>query len=152
VNTATTLARQVNDILTSYVRVHDAVFRFSLRKLLPVPGLFAAIKYCEHEKSSDDLSTILAGLQTEITAATNEPAGPEHLFLVALSEYAVALQETICQFQNICHQLCRKSQGESGYSKQLYKADAKAYDQSIQRYTELGQRLNELYAAMRGAG
>ena len=150
-NSATTLTRKVNDILTSYVTVHDAIFGFSLRKVLPLPWLFLAIRYCNHETALSELTARLGSLEPQISAVKGGASGAEDRFVLALSEYATTLQDTINKLQNICHHLCRKSKGARDYSKQRYDADVKAYDEAVHRYTQLGKELNALYAETRGA-
>ena len=44
-----TLAANVNDILSRYILIHDQIIKFSIRKLIPIPGLFKAIPFCTHE-------------------------------------------------------------------------------------------------------
>ena len=36
---------QVYSILNRYIVIHDAIFKFSLRKAIPIPGVFKAIDY-----------------------------------------------------------------------------------------------------------
>ena len=50
------LATNVNEILSRYIVIHDHIMKFSVRKILPVPGLFKSIPYCTYE---GDLATLL---------------------------------------------------------------------------------------------
>ena len=47
------LAANVNDILSRYILIHDQIIKFSIRKLIPIPGLFKAIPFCTHENDGD---------------------------------------------------------------------------------------------------
>ena len=49
------LAANVNDILSRYILIHDQIIKFSIRKLIPIPGLFKAIPFCTHENDLDAL-------------------------------------------------------------------------------------------------
>lgn len=62
----TSLAYQVNDILSRYVVIHDAIFKSSIRKILPIPGLFKAIDYGSHYHELDDLHSDLADILVAI--------------------------------------------------------------------------------------
>lgn len=146
--TSQDLAHQINDTVGVYVTVHDAIFTFSLRKFLPIPGLFAPIDYCNHEQTLRSLSmrlTHITGLDLPDARPTSEA---EKAFLEALLSYALALQNTINKLANISANLCRKSLGESGYRYPSYQTDVKEYDASVKIYSDLGCQLNALYAAI----
>lgn len=142
------LAHQVNGVLGDYVKVHDAIFTFSIRKLLPIPGLFEGIDYCGHEVTLRELSQRLQVTISQDLSRTTPRSAAERAFVNGLTEYATALLDTIERLQHISEPLCRKSHGDSGYSYNTYDADVKAYDASVQRYVALGQRLNALYSAL----
>ena len=145
------LAVEVNAILRDYVRVHDDIFGFSLRKLIPIPGLFRAIKYCRHQETLADLSERLAVIAAhELLEVTPETPG-EAAFLPVFRTYAGALHETVQRLLHICVQLCRVSQGDNAYRYSSYDADATAYHAAVDSYVSLGNRVNELYGAVRGA-
>jgi hypothetical protein len=46
---------QVNSILDRYIVIHDAIFKFSLRKAIPIPGVFKPIDYWQHLRVLDAL-------------------------------------------------------------------------------------------------
>jgi len=150
-STGRSLARQVNDTLGAYVKVHDAIFAFSLRKLLPIPGLFEPIDYCAHELTLGVLSARLKDISGRQLPDVRPSSEAERAFLAALQSYALALQDTIDRLAHISANLCRKSKGESGYIYDSYNADVRAYKASVQSYAGLGANLNALYAAIYGA-
>ena len=39
---------RANAILREYVAIHDAIFKFSWRKAIPIPGLFKATDFVAH--------------------------------------------------------------------------------------------------------
>ena len=39
---------RANAILREYVAIHDAIFKFSWRKTLPIPGIFKATDFGAH--------------------------------------------------------------------------------------------------------
>lgn len=147
-STSQALAHQINDTLNAYVTVHDAIFAFSLRKLLPIPGLFEPIDYCTHEQTLRSLSVRLDHI-TDLDLRDARPTSEtERAFLAALVSYALALQDTINKLANISANLYRTSRGEFGYHYPSYRADVREYDTSVKKYSTLGGQLNALYAAI----
>ena len=53
------LATNVNEILSRYIVIHDHIIKFSIWKILPIPGLFKSIPYCTYV---DELATLLVDL------------------------------------------------------------------------------------------
>ena len=143
------LAVEVNAILRDYVQVHDDIFGFSLRKLIPIPGLFRAIKYCRHQESLGDLSERLAIIATRDLLDVTPMTPAEAAFLPVFRTYAGALHDTVQRLLHICVQLCRVSQGDSAYRYSNYDADTTAYHASVDTYVSLGNSVNELYGAVR---
>ena len=74
-----TLAANVNDILSRYILIHDQIIKFSIRKLIPIPGLFKAIPFCTHENDLDALLGELAAARgpTRARASTRRPKARE---------------------------------------------------------------------------
>ena len=140
------LAKRANGWLTSYIAIHNEVFEFRLRKILPFPFLFQAINYQEH---SSTLTGIRAGFERceqDASALQNERALPNNgkVFLSCLLEYLNALHETIDTLVSITAQLHRKSQGEHYYWKD-YKYDCARYKEQRRRYAAIGEDLNSHY-------
>ncbi len=144
------LAVEVNTILRDYVRIHNDIFGFSLRKILPIPGLFRPIEYCSHQDTLRHLSERLAVIVTRDLAGLTPETVAETTFLPVFRTYSRALQDTMQRLFEICIHLCRKSQGDSAYRYASYDADVTAYETAVKNYVALGNRLNELYAAVRG--
>jgi len=144
------LVTQVNDILSRYILVHNAIFKFSIRKLLPIPGLFKAIDYGSHYQALDNLHSELAQtLEAIAQVRASEPASTNTgAFLAALAEYGSALSDTIGSLRDMCSHLYRKSQGATDYSWATYERDNDAYMASVLRYMALGEHLNSLWARL----
>ncbi len=144
------LATQVNDILSRYILVHNAIFKFSIRKLLPIPGLFKAIDYGSHYQALDNLHSELAqALEAIAQVRASEPASTNTgAFLAALAEYGSALSDTIGSLRDMCSHLYRKSQGATDYGWDTYKQDTEAYEASVEHYKVLGEHLNSLWARL----
>lgn len=137
----------VHSVLSRYVSVHNEVYRFSFRKVLPIPGLFKAIDF-RH------LQSLLSGLIDELDACEQEIAlvaenrslaAAESACLPALRSFASALSATLDRLHYICRQLYERSQGSTAYTRRQFKADSQEYDALVQQYGAAAARLNPLF-------
>jgi hypothetical protein len=127
---------RVNGLLGEYVAIHDAIFKFSWRRTLPIPGIFKATDFGAHFKDLNRLASKLAAT----LSALEEESGP----LEGSHQYATALLESIQALRNMCKRLHEKSQGDIGtYPMAEYNADLKTYEGLMNRCQELGIALNQ---------
>jgi hypothetical protein len=128
---------RVNAILREYTLIHDAIFKFSWRKTLPIPGIFRATDFGTHSKNLDRLASKLAAISAKL-----------HLQSAPLEQgslqYATALLKAVQALREICKRLHEKSQGHiSGYPMAEYNADLKNYEGLMNTCQELGIALNQ---------
>ena len=126
-------ALEIHAILERYVAIHETIFKFSWRKMLPIPGLFVPIDYGQHEKE-------LAGLLRSLLHILEPSEGTR--LSINLLEYGVALSNAIGSLLSICHNLYQKSQGSDRYDHVAYRAELAIYHAWVERYRALGTRLN----------
>jgi hypothetical protein len=127
---------RTNAILNEYAAIHDAIFKFSWRKTLPIPGLFKATDFGAHFKDLDRLASKLAGICSELKIEPGVLEGSHH--------YMDALLETIQALREICRRFYKQSQGEIGkYPMADYNADLKTYEVLVNKCQELGIALNQ---------
>jgi hypothetical protein len=127
---------RVNRLLGEYVAIHDAIFKFSWRRTLPIPGIFKATDFGAHFKDLNRLASKLAAT----LSALEEESGP----LEGSHQYATALLESIQALRKMCKRLHEKSQGDIGtYPMAEYNADLKTYEGLMNRCQELGIALNQ---------
>jgi hypothetical protein len=127
---------RTNAILGEYVAIHDAIFKFSWRKTLPIPGLFKATDFGAHFKDLDRLVSKL----TAISAALKTEPGS----LEVSRQYTTALLEAIQALREICRRFYEKSQGDlSKYPMAEYNANLKTYEGLMNKCQELGVALNQ---------
>jgi hypothetical protein len=127
---------RTNAILGEYVAIHDAIFKFSWRKTLPIPGLFKATDFGAHFKDLDRLASKL----TAISAALKTEPGS----LEVSRQYTAALLEAIQALRDICRRFYEKSQGDlSKYPMAEYNANLKTYEGLMNKCQELGVALNQ---------
>ena len=127
---------QVHAILERYVAIHDKIFRFSLRKAIPIPGLFKPIDYGQHFKELDSLVSALE----QLAISTSNRAGVPIVF----HQYVTALLRTMQFLRDMSRRLYDKTQGDlQSYTMGQYKSDVTAYERLVEEYGELGSTLNE---------
>ena len=126
----------VYEILNSYIEIHNDVFKSSLRRVVPIPGVFESINYDKHQSRLLELAGDLASLISGVEGDDG--------FAVALREYSLAWSETISTLSDLCGRLHRKSQGgQYSYSWRQYQKDLADYHSCQQRYLALAPRLNQ---------
>src|SRR3954462_4956749 len=93
-------AQGLGDVLHRYIAVHNGIFKFSLRRLLPIPGFFKAIDFQQNFESlrfiQGDLERVLK--EIERSAAQAEASGRR-------LAYGDALGAAVAQLAEICANL-----------------------------------------------
>jgi len=127
---------QVHAILERYVAIHDKIFKFSLRKAIPIPGIFKPIDYGQHFREIDSLVSILE----QLAISASNRAGVPSVF----QQYLTALLETMQFLRDMCRRLYDKSQGDlQSYTMRQYQSDVTTYEGLVEKYRSLGSTLNE---------
>ena len=127
---------RTNAILGEYVAIHDAIFKFSWRKALPIPGLFKATDFGAHVRDLDRLASKLADISAALKAESGSVEGSH--------QYTEAVLEAIQALREICGRFYEKSQGDlSKYPMTEYNADLKTYEGLVNKCQELGVALNQ---------
>ena len=127
---------RTNAILDEYIAIHDAIFKFSWRKALPIPGLFKATDFGAHVRDLDRLASKLVDISAALKAESGALEG-SHQYMAAVLEAIQALRE-------ICRRFYEKSQGDlSKYPMAEYNADLKDYEALVNKCQELGVALNQ---------
>jgi len=125
---------QANAILGEYVAIHDAIFKFSWRKTLPIPGIFKATDFGAHFRELGRLASELAAISSALKAESLEGS----------HEYTAALLEAVQALREICGRFYEKSQGDLGkYPMAEYNANLKTYEGLMNRCQKLGGALNQ---------
>ena len=131
-------AVEVHEVLTRYIQIHNDVFKSSIQRVIPIPGIFQSMDYGKHHS---DLTELTNELEALISGAVSDDE-----FAGALREYAQALFQTISSLRDICGKLYEKSQGDlNSYPKSQYEADLAKYHSYERTYQALGERLNQYF-------
>lgn len=127
---------RANAILREYVVIHDAIFKFSWRKTLPIPGIFKATDFGAHFRDLGRLASELAAISSALKAESGSLEGSH--------QYTAAVLEAVQALREICGRLYEKSQGElSKYPMAEYNANLKTYEGLMNKCQELGAALNQ---------
>jgi hypothetical protein len=127
---------RANAILREYVVIHDAIFKFSWRKTVPIPGIFKATDFGAHFKDLNRLASKLAPLSLALKTQSGSLEGSH--------QYAEALLEAIQALREICKRFHEKSQGDlSKYPMAEYNANLKTYEGLMNKCQQLGAELNQ---------
>jgi hypothetical protein len=127
---------RANAILREYDVIHDAIFKFSWRKTVPIPGIFKATDFGAHFGDLGRLASELAAL----SSALKEESGS----LEGSRQYTAALLEAVQALREICGRFYEKSRGDlSKYPMAEYNANLKTYEDLMNKCQELGAALNQ---------
>jgi len=126
---------QMHEILDGYIAIHDKIFKFSLRKAIPIPGLFKPIDYGQHFR---ELGSLVSALEQVVNSVSNGAEVPS-----VFQQYAMSLMKTMQFLRDMCKQLHDKSQGDlQSYTMLQYKSDVVMYERLVEEYRSLGSALN----------
>ena len=127
---------RANAILREYVVIHDAIFKFSWRKTVPIPGIFKATDFGAHFGDLGRLASELAVLSSVLKAESGSLEGSR--------QYTAALLEAVQALREICGRFYEKSRGDlSKYPMAEYNANLKTYEDLMNKCQELGAALNQ---------
>lgn len=129
-------AKEIHDILQEYIKIHNDIFKSSLRRIIPFFGIFEAIDYGKHYKNLNSLKERLNGIIRTLDK--------ESEFGALIKQYAEALLDTILCLGIMCEKLYEKSQGNlKAYTWQQYRKDLTVYKASANKYAAFGLQVNE---------
>jgi len=137
----------VNDSLDIYVDMHNKIFKFSWRKIIPIPGFFLKIDF---KMFANKLSRVHSGIQ--VCRSEMDVLGPlldnrNRIVLSVLVKFSDALGDTVSRLSEICLQLWYKSNKPDSYSYVTYDAAYKRYESSVLEYVRVGEELNRVCQA-----
>jgi len=142
-----TLAHRVSSIHKRYSNIHSAVFSFSIAQLKLSFWKRSETDFCTHESDllqlCEELTEIRGIIDKEEELEPASTVGREFAF--ALDVYVIALADAIMGLSTICGHRCRDGKGAESYNTKQDWADRHEYDNAIQQYRRLGERLGHLF-------
>jgi len=139
------IALRINNLLSEYIIIHDEVFKFSWRKIIPLPFIFKVINFHDLHEKADEILNNLEKCNDDISRILSEVSDKESRFAHFLSEYCLALTNTVSLLKEMLYQLYLKSKNSGDYSLSKHNSLSKEYDKAVKKYYSMGNRLNELY-------
>tara|TARA_B100000508_G_scaffold140388_1_gene141226 strand:+ start:235 stop:711 length:477 start_codon:yes stop_codon:yes gene_type:complete len=139
------LTWKVHSLQTVYVAVHDDLFKFSLRKIIPIPGIFKPINFEKSEQKLGELIAALEKCKEEALDLEKEKLEQlEFLHMQLLVDFIHALNETLGLLLQVAGGLKKKATGFKGsdYSLGDYNQDLASYEKSVTEYRRIGVALN----------
>ncbi len=129
---------EVNSLLQEYVRIHNNLYRSSLRRILPIPRLFESIDF----KSKRDALVRLDARLEDARRLVEGDWGDNQSLRCCLFDFLSAFEETQRTLRQMCERLYAKSQNQDRYRWSEYRSDSRRYDLLRLRQREIGIRLN----------
>ncbi len=142
-----TLAHRASSINARYTELHGLILEFSWSKLKSIGSKTKDSSCCRYEQDLAAVKSQLLELEAAISEAGHFESGTTIgiEFMEILKRYVAALGEAIDLLSRICNRMCRDGRGLEPYGDVESRRDRIAYDESIQRYKRLGQRLHYLF-------
>ncbi|MFC1643904.1 hypothetical protein ACFL5C_01080 [Candidatus Omnitrophota bacterium] len=141
-----TMSHAVMVIINDYVKVEDYVFKFSLRRVLPIPGFFEKIDY---EKCYLTLGRLIEQLSFHESFLEKHMSNFEdealRNYAETMGDYCIALKSAITLFRAVCYKLYNKGRGSLFYRYPTYNRDLKNYKNAINNYKMSGEKLQRIY-------
>ena len=130
----------IGSVLNSYIAIHNDIFRFSIRRILPLPVFFQSMDYDGYFRRLYYLDETLAGVAAQFPDRSDE--APE--LLSVIKSYCDALRATMSALRKICGSLMEKAAQQKSYDWSDYRRDLGRYKTEVSLYREIGQKLNAL--------
>lgn len=130
---------QVHVVLQQYLAIHNDIFKFSLRRVIPIPGIFQVIDYGLHCRDLDLLISSLG--QISICPCSGAK------FEIVFQQYVAALLQVMQSLRYLCGRLHDKGEVKSsGYRYNEYNSDLKVYEDFVAKFSALRSTLRSMSA------
>ena len=146
-------AVEMDDVLSEQIRVHNLLFKISIRNIIPIPWVFKPIDFEGPQKDLNSLNAamwnILAATQKLLeegqTVSGRTFREEELIFGEVFLEYGKSLRNSILMLENLCVELHLKSQNSNKLSRSEYNELLSSYKENERQRLTLGPKLNEVW-------
>lgn len=132
------IAMELERLTDRCIKLRESLFKFSWKRLIPLPGFFEAIDYADLLINGEDLANAILEAKGRIEALHDE-AELEDIrsndvnFLEACTVFCVDLRKEVKALNVILGRLKGKVETKISYTKQQYNIDVNAHEQSMIR-------------------
>ena len=127
------------------------IFKFSWRKIIPLPFIFKPIDCTGLNRLLRELLSELKDYTQELSSLLEVTNEQESQFANVLLTYCEALIQTISLLEEITHLLALKSKGSNKYNLKEHNEKCELYNSSVSRYVSIGGQMNDLYQRLYGS-
>jgi hypothetical protein len=139
------VAVEIDRLLTRYIKIHDVVFKFSWRKIIPLPFIFKPIDFSGLNNQLKEISSEFEKCTQKITCLLDVTKEHESNFGNFLLTYCKALIQTVSLLEEITFLLALKGEGSNKYDWKKHHKKCDEYNKAVSNYMSIGDQLNDLY-------
>ncbi|OGZ31685.1 MAG: hypothetical protein A3H02_01295 [Candidatus Niyogibacteria bacterium RIFCSPLOWO2_12_FULL_41_13] len=143
------IAISLENVTTRYLDVHRNLFKFSLRRILPIPGLFEKIDYqallVELQDIKSHLIVEMSRLKRTGLAAADVITENDKSFLSTSLSYTKKIIEAIVCLIGIIEKLHKKTLGDRTYTRQQYQTEVSSWERLDKEATSLYDQMARAY-------
>ncbi len=138
---------RLNELLSAYIGIQDDVFSRSIRRLIPIPGIFKRIDFAAHKANLKLIAEEVADTAQFFHKLRIDRPDVRQA-IVTVQTYIKALHTAVTQLQTICCRLNAKADGGS-YPAGDYNLDMAAYSKSVKEYYSFGDEMNAAFSILK---
>lgn len=138
-------ALKINNLLSKYIIIHDEVFKFSWRKIIPLPFIFKTMNFLDLHEKANEIMNNLKQCNDAVNRILSEASDQESRFAYFLSEYCLSLINTVSRLKGMLYQLYLKSENSGDYNLLKHNSLSAEYKKAVREYQNMGARLNKLH-------
>jgi len=131
----------INNILTRYIQIHDAIFKFSLKKILPLPFVFKKIDFENLFLDTKDLLGELTEIKLKLSES-NLLDIKNQKFYNTIIPYVENFRQILQLLSYIALSLSKKINDPKSYQFSEYQKSITEYNKLRVLHNKMGQFLN----------
>ncbi|HCA41066.1 MAG TPA: hypothetical protein DEP01_05950 [Aminobacterium sp.] len=138
------IAQCTHKLLQEYMEIQEDLFKPSLRKVIPIPGIFCPVDYKETCGRLGDICRQLAEVREKIRELRPDNKTIDGQFLILQRAYISGMMEAVFFLKEISQRLYERSCGAKEYSRVQYKEDMEIFKEKEISFLKIGLKLNNM--------
>lgn len=134
----------INNILTRYIQIHDAIFKFSLKKILPLPFAFKKIDFENLFLDTKDLLGELTEIRFKLLESRLLDTNNKEFYETVIP-YVENFREILQLLSYISLSLSKKINDPKSYQFSEYQKSIAEYNELRELHQKMGQNLNIIF-------